>query len=118
MKGNRIKKNRKKYQDLARKISRTWRAKTKVIPVVVVVLGVIPKNLSGDLKEIGIPNRVRTLQKSALLGTTTIVRKVGLDETKSRKCCCFQNKGHHVRIRNNNSNNKDDEDNNNNNNNK
>ena len=116
MKGNRIKKNRKKNQDLARKISRTWRAKTKVIPVVVVVLGVIPKNLSGDLKEIGIPNRVRTLQKSALLGTTTIVRKVlGLDETKSRKCCCFQNKGHHVRIRNNNSNNKDDEDNNNNN---
>lgn len=71
LKGNRIKKNRKKYQDLARKISRTWRAKTKVIPVVVVVLGVIPKNLSGDLKEIGIPNRVRTLQKSALLGAAT-----------------------------------------------
>ena len=39
-------------------------------------LGVIPKRLNGHLKEIGIPNRVRTLRKTALLGTATILRKV------------------------------------------
>ena len=65
-----------KYQDLAREISRLWRAKTKVIPVIVGAVGVISKKLKGHLKEIGIPNRVRTLQKSALLGMATILRKV------------------------------------------
>ena len=47
-----------------------------LVIVVVGPLGVIPKNLKGHLKEIGIPNRVRTLQKSALLGKDIILRKV------------------------------------------
>ena len=42
-------------------MSRLWRAKTKVILVVVGALGAMPKNLRGQLKEIEISNRVRTL---------------------------------------------------------
>ena len=61
------KEKQEEYQDLARETSRLWRAKTKVIPVVVEALGVIPKNLEGHLKEIGIPNRVRTLQSLRFL---------------------------------------------------
>ena len=65
-----------KYQDLAREISRLWRAKTKVIPAVVGGLGgVIPNNLKMHLKEIGITYRFRTLQKSSLLGMVTILKK-------------------------------------------
>ena len=68
------KKKQEKYQDLVREIYRLWRAKlkTKVIQVIVGTLGVILKNLKGHLKEIGIPNRVRTLQMHALLGTAII----------------------------------------------
>ena len=42
-------------------MSSLWRAKTKVVPVVVGALGVMPKNLRGDFKEIEISNSVRTL---------------------------------------------------------
>ena len=44
--------------------------------MVVGALGVISKSLESHLKEIGFPNRFRTSQKSALLGTATILRKV------------------------------------------
>ena len=45
--------------------------------MVVGALGMIPKSLKSHLKKkIGIPNRVRTLQKSALFGMATILRKV------------------------------------------
>ena len=57
----------------------------------------IPKNLKGLLRETENPNRVRRSSKtSALLGTATILKsKVsGLDQTKSRKCCYFQDKEH------------------------
>ena len=45
----------------------------------------IPKNLKGALKEIGIPVRVRTFRKSALLGKErSLASKVsGRNQTKS-----------------------------------
>ena len=46
-------KKQEKYQDLARGISRIWRAKAKVVPVLVGALVVIRKNLKSHLKEIG-----------------------------------------------------------------
>ena len=49
--------------------------KYEVIAVVVGALVLASKNLKRHLKEIGIPNKVKTLQKSAVLGTTTILRK-------------------------------------------
>jgi calcium-sensing receptor len=45
---------------------------------VVGALGTVPKKLNDYLKLIGIRNRVETLQKSAILGTARILRKVRL----------------------------------------
>ena len=63
-----------KYQDLVREIQRIW--KSKVVPVVVGALGSVSKKLAGHLEQLGIKNRTKTMQKSALLGSAHILRKV------------------------------------------
>ena len=65
-----------KYQDLAREIKRIWKSRTKVVPVVVGAFGSVSKKLAGHLKQIGIKNRTRMMQKSALLRSAHILRKV------------------------------------------
>ena len=65
-----------KYQDLAREIKRIWKSRTKVVPVVVGALGSVSKKLAGKLKQLGIKDQTRTMQKSALLGLAHILRKV------------------------------------------
>ena len=65
-----------KYQDLAREIKRIWKSRTKVVPVVVGALGSVSKKLAGQLEQLGIKDRTRTMQKSALLGSAHILRKV------------------------------------------
>ena len=65
-----------KHQDLAREIQRIWKSRTKVVPVVVGALGSVSKKLAGHLEQLGIKNRTRTMQKSALLGSAHILRKV------------------------------------------
>ena len=65
-----------KCQGLAREIKRIWKSRTKVVPVVVGALGSVSKKLAGHLEQIGIKNRTRTMQKSALLGTAHILSKV------------------------------------------
>ena len=65
-----------KYQDLAREIKRIWKTGTKVVSVVVGVLGSVSKKLAGHLEQLGIKDRTRTMQKSALLGSAHILRKV------------------------------------------
>ena len=72
-----------KYQDLAREIQRIWKSRTKVMPVVVGALGSVSKKLAGHLEQLGIKNRTRTMQKSALLGSAHILRKV-LESLRSR----------------------------------
>ena len=71
------------YQDLAREIKRIWKSRAKVVPVVVGALGSVSKKLAGPLEQLGIKNRTRTMQKSALLGSAHILRKVlrSRDET-------------------------------------
>ena len=63
-----------KYQDLARQIQRIWKSRTKVVPVV--ALGSVSKKLARYLDQLGIKNRTRTMQKSTLLGSAHILRKV------------------------------------------
>ena len=65
-----------KYQELAREIKMIWKSRTKVVPVVVGALGSVSKKLAGHLEQLGIKNRTRTMQKSALLGSAHILRKV------------------------------------------
>ena len=65
-----------KYQDLAREIQRICKSRTKVVPVVVGALGSVSKKLADHLEQLGIKSRTRTVQKSALLGSTHILRKM------------------------------------------
>ena len=48
----------------------------KVIPIVIDALGVVIKSLNGYLAEIGISTKIPLIQRSTLLGTARILRKV------------------------------------------
>ena len=65
-----------KYQDLARELKRIWNLKTQIIPVVIGALGTIPKTLVQWLECIGIGPKMCDLQKSVILNSARILRKV------------------------------------------
>ena len=66
-----------KYQDLKREIGRLWGIRhLEVVPVVVGALGVVSKRLDAWLEKLGVTIRTGLLQKTALLGTARILRKV------------------------------------------
>ena len=50
--------------------------RVKIIPLVVGSLGAIPKQFSDRLKETGITAEIVQVQKTVLLGTARILRKV------------------------------------------
>ena len=47
-----------------------------IIIIIMGALGSVSKKLAGHLKQLGIKNRTRTMQTSALLGSAHILRKV------------------------------------------
>ena len=67
---------KKKYQELKRELQKIWNIKLKIIPLVVSSLGAIPKQFGNRLKQIGIVALTAQVQKTILLGTARILRKV------------------------------------------
>ena len=65
-----------KYQDLGREVQKIWNVKVKIIPLVVGSLGTIPKQFGNRLKQIGITAGTAQVQKTVLLGTARILRKI------------------------------------------
>ena len=66
-----------KYQDLRREIGRLWKLKrVEVVPVVIGALGSVTKEFDSWIGKTGIVYNVGTMQKTALLGTARILRKV------------------------------------------
>ena len=63
-------------QDLKREMTRLWNTKAYVVPMVVDVLGMIPKNLKQHLKTTSVTIKVELSQKAALLGRGRLLRKV------------------------------------------
>ena len=53
-----------------------WDKEILIVPIVIKTLGFIPNELECNLKKIGISYNVGTLQKSSLLETANILRKV------------------------------------------
>ena len=65
-----------KYRDLAREVSNLWNVKVKIIPFVIGALGTVPTLLESRNKDIGISIKTAQIQKTVLLGTARILRKV------------------------------------------
>ena len=65
-----------KYKDLTIEIQRMWDVKTKVIPVILGATGTISKSFRKYLSNIAGKHEVKELQKTAILGTAHILRKV------------------------------------------
>ena len=62
-----------KYKDLTLDIQRMWNVKTKVITV---IIGTISKSFRKYMSNITGNHEVKELQKTAILGTAHILRKV------------------------------------------
>jgi len=65
-----------KYKDLITEIQRMWNAKTKVIPVIIGATGTISKSFRKYVNNIPGNHEVKELQKTTMLGTAHILRKV------------------------------------------
>jgi len=65
-----------KYKDLTIEIQRMWNVKTRVIPVIFGATGTISKSFRKYVSDIPGNHDVKELQKTAILGTAHIIRKV------------------------------------------
>ena len=65
-----------KYKDLTIEIQRVWNVKTKVIPVIIGATETISKSFRKYVSNIPGNHEVKELQKTAILGTAHILRKV------------------------------------------
>jgi len=65
-----------KYKDLTTEIQLMWTVKTKVMPVIIGATGTISKTFRKYLSNILGNHEVKGLQKTAILGTAHILRKV------------------------------------------
>jgi len=65
-----------KYKYLTIEIQRLWNVETKVIPVIIGATGTISKSFRKYVRNIPGYHKVKELQKTAILGTTHILRKV------------------------------------------
>jgi hypothetical protein len=68
--------NNLKYKDLTIEIQRIWNVKARVIPVIIGATGTISKSFRQYVSNIPGNHDVRELQKTAILGTAHILRKV------------------------------------------
>ena len=65
-----------KYEDLRREILKLWSVQTTVILIIIGALGTITCRLTPFLAMVGVSLSFETIQKSALLGSAHILRKV------------------------------------------
>ena len=61
---------------MGRELQKIWNVKVKIISLAVGSLGAIPKQFGNRLKQIGITAGTAQVQKTVLLGTARILRKV------------------------------------------
>jgi len=65
-----------KFEDLTIELQRMWNVKTKEIPVIIGATGTISKSFRKYVSNITGKREVKELQKTAILGTAHILRKV------------------------------------------
>ena len=67
---------RDEYLDLARELKKLWNMKVTIIPIVIGDFGTVTKGLLKGLEDLEVGRRVETIQKTALLKTARILRRV------------------------------------------
>ena len=65
-----------KYKDITTEIEHMWSIKTRVIPVIIGRTGTISKSFRKYVSNIPGKHEIKELQKTAILGTAHILRKV------------------------------------------
>ena len=65
-----------KYVDLQIECQRLWNKKVEVIPVIIGATGIVDKNMKKYVGRIPGCHNIYSLQRSAVLGTAHILRKV------------------------------------------
>jgi hypothetical protein len=70
-----------KIQELSIEIQRMWNLKCTIIPVIIGANGIVTKSLRENMEAIAGKHSINSLQKTAILGTSHIIRKVLQCET-------------------------------------
>jgi fructose-1,6-bisphosphatase/sedoheptulose 1,7-bisphosphatase-like protein len=70
-----------KYNSLGIEIQRMWNLKCTIITVIFGATGIVRKNLRKNLETVPGKHSIDSLQKTAVLGTSHIIRKVLQCET-------------------------------------
>ena len=65
-----------KYTDLQIECQRMWNKKVEVIPVIIGATGIVDRNIKSYIRKIPGSHNIYNLQRSAILGTAHILRKV------------------------------------------
>ena len=65
-----------KYKSLCIEIQRMWNLKCKVIPIIIGAIGIVTRSLRKNLEAVPEKHSTDSLQKTAILGTSHIIRKV------------------------------------------
>jgi len=65
-----------KYNSLCIEMQRMWNLKCTIVPVITVATGMVTRSLKKNLETIPGKHSIDSLQKTATLGTSHIIRKV------------------------------------------
>jgi hypothetical protein len=65
-----------KYKSLGIDIQRMWNLKCTIIPVIIGTTGIVTRSLRQNLEAVPGKQSIDSLQKTAVLGTSHIIRKV------------------------------------------
>jgi len=64
-----------KYKSLCMEIQRMWNLKCTIIPIIIGATGIVTRSLRKNLKAVPGKHSIDSLQKTAILGTSHIIRK-------------------------------------------
>ena len=65
-----------KYLVFARELTKLWKMKVKIAPIVIDAFGTVTKGLLKGLEDLKVGERVETIQMTALQRTARILRRV------------------------------------------
>ena len=65
-----------KYKSLCIEIQRMWNLKCTIIPVTIGTTGLVTRSLRENLEAVPGKHSIDSLQKTAILGTSHVIRKV------------------------------------------